>query len=104
MTHTVQAQTAAAIQRFTAAVESERLRSSFIETLEDEPFTRFTEWAESLTTVADAIDTARDAIEQWRDAEERDDKSAAKDDAIAALDDLVTAWNDSPLDRLDARR
>lgn len=98
MAQTPQQATQAVIDRLTTARDSERLRSDLVDALQDEPFDRFTEWAESLTEVAEAIDTARDAIESWRDSESREDKAAAKEDALAALDTLLTAWDASPLD------
>lgn len=86
------------LDRFASAVENERLRADFIETLEDEPFSKLEEWAQSLTEVYEARDAALEALESWRDAEGREEKAEAKEEALAALDSLVETWNDSPLD------
>lgn len=86
------------IDRFEGAVESQRLRSTFIDDLAEEPFTQFAMWAESLTTVAEAIDTTNDALGEWSDAEDREDKAEARERAFEALEQLVSAWNTSPLD------
>lgn len=87
-----------ALDRFAAAVESGRLRASFLVDLDDEPFSRFEEWSASLSTIAEAVATARDAIDEWVAVEDRESKADARDRALEALDELVTAWNDSPLD------
>lgn len=86
------------IDRLTAAVESERLRASLIDDLDEAPFTELEEWAESLTTVAEHVSTVRDAIEAWQNEEDREAKADAKADALAAIEDLVASWQDSPLD------
>ena len=86
------------IDRLVTAAESERLRASFIEDLEDEPFSRFDEWADSLREVADAISKARDAIEEWRDSESREEKAETKERALDAIEDLTNVWQSSPLD------
>lgn len=88
----------AALDKFATAVESGRLRSTLIELLDEEPFTRFEEWADSLTTIAENVGTARDAIDEWMNAEEREEKADARDRALEALDELVSACNNSPLD------
>lgn len=86
------------IDLFAAAVENERLRSNFIELLDELPFCRFEEWAESLTEVAEAISMARDALGEWQDAESREEKADAKESVLEALDAFITIWNDSPID------
>lgn len=86
------------IDRLTTAYDSGRLRRDLVEALEDEPFSRFDEWADSLREVADAIDHAKDAIVDWTDAEDREEKANFKDDALDALESLVQVWDASPLD------
>lgn len=86
-----------ALDRFVAAAESGRLRADLLDLLDEEPFSRFEEWAASLSSIAEAVDDVRAAVEEWRDAE-RDTRADARDDALGAIETLVAAWTDSPLD------
>lgn len=86
------------IDRFDAAASSERLRSDLVDALEDEPFSKFAEWAETLQAVADAIEQAKDALENWRDEDEKEAKADAREEAVEALAELVNTWNNAPLD------
>lgn len=88
----------AIVDRFDNAVAEERLSVTFIKSLEDEPFCRFEEWAESLTSVAECIVDVCEMLGEWRDAEGREDKADAKEAALSSLESFVTAWNESPLD------
>ncbi len=76
--------TQTAMDRFAAAVENDKMQSRFMEDLDDEPFSQFDGWAESLTEVAEAIGAAKDAIEGWQFAEGRDEKADAKESALEA--------------------
>lgn len=87
-----------ALDRFAAAAENGKLQRSLKELLDDEPFSRFEEWAESLTAIFEAVEGARTALEEWEEAEDRDSKADAKERALEALDELVSACNDSPLE------
>lgn len=98
MAKTPQQEAQAVIDRLTAARDSDRLRSTLVDDLAGEPFSRMTEWAESLTDVAEKIDAARDAIESWQEADDREGKADAKEEALSAVNDLLEAWDASPLD------
>lgn len=87
-----------ALDKFAAAAENGKLQRKFIELLDEEPFSRFEEWAESLTTIAEAVSGAKEALEEWDEAEDRDSKADAKERALEQLDELVSACNDSPLE------
>lgn len=86
------------IDRLVTAVEGGRLRSALLDLLDEEPFSRVQEWAESLAEIAEAIDNARDALEVWQNEEEREAKADARDGALDALQQVVDLWNASPLD------
>lgn len=86
------------IDKLQSAVNNERLRRDLLELLDEEPFTRLREWADSLTTIADAVDTVRDAIEAWAECEEREDRASLKDEALSSIEDMINEWNASPLD------
>lgn len=87
-----------ALDKFAVAVDTDRLRREFIEILDEEPFSRFEEWAESLQDIASSVADARDRIDEWAEAEDRETKAEAKDGALEALDRLISACQDSPLE------
>jgi hypothetical protein len=87
-----------AIDKLERAFNSERLRGELVELLDEEPFTRLQEWAESMQTVAEHVVTVREAIQGWIDAEDRDDKAAFKQEALDAIELLTSEWNAHPLD------
>lgn len=86
------------LDKFAAGAEVGRLRAEWFDALDEEPWCRFQDYAESLTEVAEQVAEARDALEQWQFAEDREEKAEARDRACEALDSLVAVFNASPLD------
>lgn len=96
-------ETQKALDSFAVAAENDRMSKKFAEILEDEPFCRFEEWAESITEVAEIIGRAKDACQEWNESEDREEKAISKERALECLDELVQSWNASTLDLRDMR-